>query len=112
MEQGRRSSFGTGTANRDIGYRISNGGALVSVKHRSLPRVNPDVVWTPVTDGAVLFSVTQELYYGANAVAAFVWQELPTHASFDALCEVVTQRFRDAPLDQIREDVAELLEEF
>ena len=84
----------------------------MSVQHRSLPRVNPDVVWTPVTDGAVLFSVSQELYYGANAVAAFVWQELPTHASFDALCAVVTLRFPDAPFEQVRSDVAELLEDF
>ena len=85
----------------------------MSVENRSLPRISPDVVWTSVEDGAVLFCVSRELYYGANEVAAFVWQQLEssTH-SFEALCETVRERFPDADAAEVQQDVRELLEDF
>ena len=85
----------------------------MSVENRSLPRVSPDVVWTSVADGAVLFCVSRELYYGANQVAAFVWQQLESSdLTFEALCEAVKQRFPDADALEVRRDVRELLEDF
>ncbi len=85
----------------------------MSVENRSLPRVSPDVVWTSVADGAVLFCVSRELYYGANQVAAFVWQQLESSdLTFEALCEAVKQRFPDADASEVRRDVRELLEDF
>jgi hypothetical protein len=85
----------------------------VSQGIRSLPRTSPDVVWTSVSDGAVLFSVSRELYYGANQVAAFVWQQLESeNATFDDLCDAVRQRFPDAPAEEIQTDVRELLDDF
>ena len=85
----------------------------VSVEDRSLPRISPDVVWTSVADGAVLFCVSRELYYGANQVAAFVWQQLESsHLSFEALCETVRERFPDADAAEVRQDVRELLDDF
>jgi hypothetical protein len=75
--------------------------------------VNPDIVWTSVADGAVLFSTSRELYYGANHVAAFVWEQLePSDKSFDDLCAAVAERFGDAEPLQVRADVRELLEDF
>src|SRR5690242_10288973 len=80
---------------------------------KSLPRINPNVVWTPVAEGAVLFSTTSELYYGANQVAAFVWEQLQrSHASFDELCLAVAERFPGADVGQVRADVHELIEDF
>lgn len=80
---------------------------------RSLPRVNPDIVWTQVAEGAVLFSTTSELYYGANQVAAYVWEQLQSSSSsFEELCAMVHLRFADADADQIRGDVRELLDDF
>ena len=78
-----------------------------------MPRVNPDVVWTSVSDGAVLFCVSRELYYGANQVAAFVWDKLQgSNCSFHELCAHVVERFPGAMPDQVRLDVRELLEDF
>ena len=85
----------------------------VSVENRSLPRISPDVVWTSVADGAVLFCISRELYYGANQVAAFVWQQLESSTlSFEALCDMVQERFPDADAAEIRQDVRELLDDF
>jgi hypothetical protein len=85
----------------------------VSFEHRSLPRVSPDVVWTSVSDGAVLFCVSRELYYGANQVAAFVWQQLSgSTSSFEELCDQVIRQFPEADAEEVRADVLELLDEF
>jgi hypothetical protein len=84
----------------------------VSLETRSLPRISPDVVWTSVADGAVLFCVSRELYYGANQVATFVWQQLESsNISFDALCAAVRERFPDADAE-VRQDIRELLDDF
>jgi coenzyme PQQ synthesis protein D (PqqD) len=85
---------------------------VVSVE-KSLPRVNPDIVWTPVAEGAVLFSTTSELYYGANQVAAYVWEQLQSsNETFEELCAAIHQRFPDAPPDELCADVRELLDDF
>jgi hypothetical protein len=70
------------------------------------------VIWTSVGEGAVLFAADRELYYGANEVAAFVWEQLdPADISFADLCEAVHARFPGGDLEQIRSDVIELLED-
>lgn len=80
---------------------------------KSLPRVNPDIVWAQVAEGAVLFSTTSEPYYGANQVAAYVWEELQSsNGTFEDLCAAVQRRFPDAPADELRGDVRELLGDF
>lgn len=80
---------------------------------RSLPRINPNIVWTPVAEGAVLFSTTSELYYGANQVAAYVWEQLQvSHESLEGLCKAVAERFPDADANQVRADVRELIDDF
>ena len=85
----------------------------MSVENPSLPRISPDVVWTSVADGAVLFCVSRELYYGANQVAAFVWQQLESsNLTFEALCQAVRERFPDAGAAEVRQDVLELLDDF
>ena len=79
----------------------------------SLPRINPNIVWTRVAEGAVLFSTASELYYGANQVAAYVWEQLQvSHESFDGLCQAVAERFPDADVNLVRADVRELIEDF
>jgi hypothetical protein len=84
----------------------------VSVE-KSLPRIKPDVVWTQLAEGAVLFSTSQELYYGVNDVATFVWEQLQSQKdSFDELCAAVRERFPDAPAEDVPADVRELLEDF
>lgn len=85
----------------------------MSLEHTSLPRIKHDIVWTTVTDGVVLFSTERELYYGANRVAALVWDSLVEGSgSFEDVCMTVAERYPDAELAQIREDVQELLADF
>ena len=86
----------------------------MSLGNSPLPRVSPDVVWTTVADGAVLLSTDRELYYGANVVAAFVWEQLSqlSGATLEDLCAAVESRFPDAAAPRIREDVVELIEDF
>jgi hypothetical protein len=77
-----------------------------------LPRVNPEVLFKPVTDGAVLLHVSDEVYFGLNAVGATVWVHLPPASStLEELCEKVRAEYPDAPPEQVRSDVQELLEE-
>ena len=84
----------------------------VSFEKRALPRVSPDVVWTTVADGAVLFSASRELYYGVNEVATFVWEQLPAASrTLEELCAAVQAKFPDARPEQVRTDVLELLED-
>ena len=66
-----------------------------------------------MADGAVLFCVSRELYYGANQVAAFVWQQLESSTpNFEALCETVRKRFPDADAADVHQDIRELLDDF
>jgi hypothetical protein len=82
----------------------------VSTRDRTLPFANPNVVWTSLSEGAVLFSNETELYYGLNGVGAVVWELLPPKsATLEELCAAVHERFPDATLEQIRGDVTELL---
>jgi Coenzyme PQQ synthesis protein D (PqqD) len=67
------------------------------------------VIFQSVGDGAVLLHTRDETYYGLNAVGARVWELLPVCVAFDDLCERLGQHYPDVPLDQIRGDVAELL---
>jgi hypothetical protein len=77
-----------------------------------LPSVRPNLAWTKLADGAVLFVPETEVYYAMNGVAALVWELLPQHAhSIEALCAAVGERFPDATPEQIRDDVGELLDE-
>lgn len=79
----------------------------------SLPKPRASVVWITLPDGAVLFSPETEIYYGLNNVGAVIWAQLLERvANMDLLCDAVHERFPDATLEQIREDILELLEEF
>lgn len=76
---------------------------------RALPWINPDVVFSPVSDGAVLLSTDREVYYGLNEVAATVWTGLEQAESLEGLCGRVSEAYPDADPETIREDVVELL---
>jgi hypothetical protein len=76
-----------------------------------LPTVNPSVVFRSLSEGAVLFSAKDEVYFGLNAVGARVWELLKSHTDFDTLCAALAAEYPDAPLEMIRADVRELLQE-
>ncbi|MGH7720022.1 MAG: PqqD family protein [Gemmatimonadaceae bacterium] len=77
-----------------------------------LPSARPEVVFTSLSDGGVLFSAATEEYFGLNPVGARVWELLPpVTTSIDELCERLGRDYPDVPLSAIRADVAELLDE-
>ena len=76
-----------------------------------LPTPNTSVIYRSLSEGAVLFSLRDEVYFGLNAVAAEVWEMLPpTHTTFDSLCAALAARHPDVPADELRGDVIELLD--
>ena len=76
-----------------------------------LPIANPAVVYRALSEGAVLFSTTDEVYFGLNAVGSRVWELLASHRTLDALCAALATEYPDVDPDTIRADVGELLEE-
>lgn len=75
-----------------------------------LPTRNEAVIYRTLSEGAVLFSLTDEVYFGLNAVAAEVWEMLPpAHKSLDSLCAELAARHPDVPVADLRADVIELL---
>jgi len=68
-------------------------------------------MFQPITDGAVLLHMEDEIYFGLNAVGARVWQMLPPHhAELDDLCASLSATYPDADPNEIRSDVIELLD--
>jgi hypothetical protein len=77
-----------------------------------LPVANPAVVFRALSEGAVLFSTTDEVYFGLNSVGARVWELLPpAHETLDSLCAALAKEYPDVSPDTIRTDASELLEE-
>ena len=77
-----------------------------------LPVANPKVIFKTLSDGAVLFSLEDEVYFGLNAVGAQVWELLPPKsASLDELCAAVAAKYPDVDPDVIHADVCALLSE-
>ena len=77
-----------------------------------LPRPHPKVVSQPVSDGGVLLDTAAEVYFGLNAVGMRVWQLLPPSCTtLDDLCAALARVYPDAPPDQLRQDVRELLDQ-
>ncbi|HWA57914.1 MAG TPA: PqqD family protein [Gemmatimonadales bacterium] len=86
--------------------------ALDPLPNMRLPQPDPSVVFCEVDAGAVLLSTTEEVYYGLNAVGARIWSLLPPqHREFDDLCAALVAEYPDADPDELRADVAALLDD-
>ena len=76
---------------------------------RSLPVHNQNVLFRSVADGAVIFSVEDEVYFGLNGVGAQVWELLGSFDCGESLMAEMIRRYPDAHPDAIRADVSELI---
>lgn len=86
--------------------RVSRAGNM------ELPTKNPKVICKQVTDGAVLLSTSDEVYFGLNQVGAWIWDHLPPVSNtLDELCASLQRLHPDVSPDTIRTDVWELLED-
>ena len=79
---------------------------------QTLPVVNPAVIYRSLTDGAVLFSTEDEVYFGLNAVGARVWEMLSADQhDFDGMCRTLATEYPEVSQETLRQDVEELLED-
>jgi len=77
-----------------------------------LPRPKSSVVYRPMPDGGVLFSPTDETYFGLNQTGACIWENLrPVRSTIEEVCAEVTKRYPDADPVRVRADVGQLLKE-
>ena len=77
-----------------------------------LPVANPKVIFKALSDGAVLFSTEDEVYFGLNDVGAQVWALLPPAvATMDELCAAMAAHYPEVEPSVIRTDVTELMAE-
>jgi hypothetical protein len=75
-----------------------------------LPVPNPKVLFKAMSDGAVLFSTDNEVYFGLNSVGARIWELLPpVCATFDELCTKLAAEYPEVSRNIIETDVKELL---
>ncbi|HEX6964404.1 MAG TPA: PqqD family protein [Gemmatimonadaceae bacterium] len=75
-----------------------------------LPKANPTVVYSALPDGGVLFSPSDETYFGLNKTGACVWENLhPVRGTIEELCAEVGRCFPDAEPERIQRDVIHLL---
>lgn len=76
-------------------------------------KAKSSVIYKELPEGALLFSVEDELYLGLNPVGARVWQLLPPVCrSVDEIVEHLAREYPEVSPDLIREDVVELLLDF
>lgn len=77
-----------------------------------LPVASPHVIFRQLSDGAVLFSSSDEVYYGLNEVGAKIWTLLPpVSGSMDELCAAVAACYPGTDAAVIRSDIEELIAE-
>ena len=76
-----------------------------------LPNPTPAAIFKQLTEGGVLLSTTDEVYFGVNPVGAKIWSLLPpaTH-TFGELCAALEGEYPDAPPEQIRADARQFIE--
>src|SRR6267378_4818565 len=75
-----------------------------------LPTPNPEVIYRAVDGGAVLLCMTDEVYYGLNAVGSYVWEHLPpVLGTIDDLCTAMRSEEHTSELQSRRDLVCRLL---
>jgi hypothetical protein len=77
-----------------------------------LPTRKVGVTFKEVTDGAVLLSMEDEIYFGLNEVGSQIWQLLPPRLeTFDDLCSEMSRLYPDVDPEVLRIDLDELIEQ-
>jgi len=77
-----------------------------------LPAPSSSVIVKHLNDGGVLYCTRTEVYFGVNKVGVAIWSALPPiSTTLEALLERIGEQFPDAPVDEIRDDALEFLEQ-
>ena len=76
-----------------------------------LPNPAPAAIFKQLTEGGVLLSTTDEVYFGVNAVGAKIWSLLPPAMhTFEELCAALERDYPDAQPDRIRADARQFID--
>ena len=76
-----------------------------------LPCPTPSAIFKELSEGGVLLSTADEVYFGVNPVGARIWSLLPpTSRTFGELCEALERDYPDAPPERIRADAQDFIE--
>jgi hypothetical protein len=67
-----------------------------------------DLVSAELADEVAILHLESGVYYGLNAVGAFIWDLLQAPMTVDQVTEAVFGEF-DVPLEQCEQDVSKLL---
>lgn len=76
-----------------------------------LPQKNPDIVFRRVSEGAVLLSTEDEVYFGLNEVGALIWELMEEVSTSEELLNALVARYPDVEASQIEADLTGLLDE-
>jgi hypothetical protein len=75
-----------------------------------LPSPRPSVILKEMSDGAVLYDTSTEVYFGLNEVGLVIWQSLGGAApQLEDVVRTLSERFPEIPKTTIREDALEFL---
>ena len=75
----------------------------------TLPVPDPAVLFRPVSEGAVLLHVEDEVYFGLNEVGCRIWELLPPESSdLSDLVRALAAVYPEVSETTLRDDVAEL----
>ncbi|MGH7627745.1 MAG: PqqD family protein [Gemmatimonadaceae bacterium] len=75
-----------------------------------LPQPNPKVLFKEQSDGAVLFSMDDEVYFGLNEVGAEIWALLPPVSNtVEEICDAIAMRYPEVDPAVIHADVTQLI---
>ena len=84
----------------------------IALASRSLPTISDSVVLQEMENGAVLYCVESEIYFGLNAVGLRIWSFMEqTGGTLEELVLHIQSEFPGVPPDAIRNDVLEFLDE-
>lgn len=73
--------------------------------------VADDVIFQRMSDGAILLSTEEEVYFGLNEVGAEIWEGLQENRDLEGICRRLRDRYPDVDGERIESDVMELVEE-
>ena len=76
-------------------------------------RPRPTVLFQEVSEGAVLFSTSDEVYFGLNATAALVWRALMAQPrDVPELARLMATSYPEVPVSELEAHAAELVSDF
>lgn len=76
-----------------------------------LPQPMPSTIFKELSEGGVLLSTSDEVYFGVNPVGARIWSLLPPAAhTFGELCEALEREYPDVQAEQLRADARLFIE--